>query len=86
MYRGYVHDIFCKELHQHHLIIYNLYVFTASDDTERGKERKESYLSWSQVDQTGKMFSFRGGQIFLLLEPSLQLVNLTNNISYITRR
>ena len=35
-----------------------------------------SYLGWCQMDEAGQMLPLRGGQIFLLLESPLQLVNL----------
>ena len=40
------------------------------------KRERETDLSWSQVNEAGKMFPLWSRQILLLFEPPLQLVNL----------
>ena len=47
-----------------------------ADDAKR-RRRKWSNLCGREVDETGQMFSFGGGEIFLLLETALQLVHLS---------
>ena len=45
--------------------------------TKPRRRRKWSNLCGRKVDETGQMFSFGGGEIFLLLETALQLVHLS---------
>ena len=45
--------------------------------TKPRRRRKLSDLCGRQMDEAGQMFSFRGAEIFLLLETALQLVHLS---------
>ena len=48
------------------------------DGADDAKEKEEVvHLCGREMDETGQMFSFGGGEIFLLLETALQLVHLS---------
>jgi hypothetical protein len=44
------------------------------------------YLCRREVDETGEVLPLGGGQVLLLLEPSLQLVHLHSKTHVITTR